>query len=214
MKKVVFMLAFSIVLFQLSAKSQARVGVAGGVSIAKMEGKITGDSRTGAMFNLLLDTDLGRNFSFFPTLGYVQKGVTEPSTQGDLIDKQYVALRYFELTTNLAYHIGDPGGSSFFIGAGPSIAVNLPSKRTSITDGLKSNTDILFGETAENDIKGFDYGVNVMMGWKAANGFLITGNWNKGIRDLSPIGTTVKSTNQYIGIQLGIFLNRGKTTDK
>jgi hypothetical protein len=209
MKKLVLLLAMSLLIAQLPAFSQTRVGLAGGVSIAKMEGKISGDSRGGAMLTLLLDTDLGRNFSFFPTLGYVQKGVTEPHPQGTLIDKQFVALRYFEFTTNLAYHIGDPNANSFFIGVGPSLAFNLPSKRTSVTDDLKTDSDILFGKTAENDIKGVDYGINVMMGYKTG-GFVIMGNWNKGLRDLSPEATTVKTNNQYIGIQLGVFLNRGK----
>ena len=206
MKKIVFSLALSIFFFQLAGISQVKVGVLGGVSISKMEGNIHGDGRAGLMASLVMDAVLGQNFSFYPTLSYVQKGVTEPHPTGTLIDKQYVALRYAELSTNFIYHIGNPVGNSFFLGLGPSIDFNLPSKRTSVTDGTKTNSDILFGPTPENDLKGVDFGANVVLGWRSAGGFAFTVNWNKGIRDLKVEGQTMETKNQYIGIQLGMFI--------
>jgi hypothetical protein len=206
MKKIVFTLALSVFFFQLAGVSQVKVGVLGGVSIAKMEGNINGDRRAGLMASMVLDADLGRNFSFYPTLSYVQKGVTEPHPAGTLIDKQYVALRYAELSTNFIYHIGNPDGNSFFLGLGPSIDFNMPSKRTSVTDDTKTSSDILFGPTPENDLKGVDFGANVVLGWRMAGGFAMTLNWNKGIRDLKVEGQTLETKNQYIGIQIGMFI--------
>ena len=206
MKKIVFTLAVSIFLFQLAGVSQVKVGILGGVSIAKMEGNIHGDGRAGLMASLVLDADLGKNFSFYPTLSYVQKGVTEPHPAGTLIDKQFVALRYAELSTNFIYHIGDRDGTSFFLGLGPSIDFNLPSKRTSVTDDTKTSSDILFGPTPENDLKGVDFGANVVLGWRSPSGFAFTLNWNKGIRDLKVEGQTLETKNQYIGIQIGMFI--------
>lgn len=215
MKKMFFLLALPVLLLQLAAHSQVRVGVAGGVSVAKMEGRLHGDGRAGTMFSLLLDADLGKNFSFYPYVAYVQKGVTEPHPAGTLVTKQYVALRYAELGTNLVYHVGDPNGGNFFLGLGPSIDFNLPSKRTSITGDTKTNTDILFGPTAENDVRGIDYGVNVVLGWRTKGGFLLNLNYNKGLRDISPESaiSTEETKNQYIGIQVGVFLNNGKKSN-
>ena len=200
------MLTTCVLIFQLAAISQVQVGVTGGVSIAKMEGRISGDGRAGLMGGMVLDASLGRGFSFYPVVAYVQKGVVEPHPPGTLIDKQYVALRYAEFSPNLVYHIGDRVGTSFYLGLGPYVAFNLPSKRTSVTDGLKSDADILFGPTPENDLRGVDYGANVVLGYRMKNGFLLTANWSKGIRNLTPDGLTGETKNQYIGLQLGIFL--------
>lgn len=210
MKKFVFMLAVSIFVSGLVGHSQIRVGLAGGVSIAKMEGKFHGDGRAGLMASLVLDAPLSNYFSFYPTLSYVQKGVTEEHPAGTLIEKQYVALRYAEVSANFVYHVGGNAGTNFFLGLGPSLDLNLPSKRTSVTTGVKSDNDILFGQTAENDIKGVDYGVNAVLGWRSKSGFLLSLNYNRGLRNLSPETFTEDTRNQYIGIQLGIFLNNDK----
>lgn len=210
MKKIIFLLAISLFFFALAGHSQVRVGLAAGVSAAKMEGRIHGDRRAGLMTSMVLDASLGKNFSFYPSVSYVQKGVTEVHPDGTLIEKQYVGLRYAELTTNFVYHVGNIDGSNFFLGLGPSLDFNLPSKRTSITNGLKSSSDILFGAAPANDLRGVDYGVNIVLGWKTTGGFLISFNWNKGLRDLTPEGLVGETKNQYIGIQLGAFLNNGK----
>ncbi len=210
MKKHILLLAISIACFELAGKSQVRTGIEAGITAHKMTGRLAGDGRMGLMATLVLDANLGRNFSFYPTLSYVQKGVVEPHPQGTLIEKQYVALRYAELSPNFVYHIPISTGSSFFLGLGPSIDFNMPSKRVTVTGGVKAYNDILFGPTAENDVRGIDWGANVVLGWRTNGGFLISANYNKGIRDLSPENSTQETKNQYIGVQLGVFLNNGK----
>jgi len=211
MKKIILLLAASVFCFQIAGFSQARVGLAGGVSVANMKDKVDGDSKVGVMTSLVLDVPLckSKNWTFHPSLAYVQKGLTEPHPPGTLIDKQYVALRYMELTADVLYHIHGSGGS-FFLGAGPSIDFNLPSKRVSVTDGDKVITDILFGKTPENDFKGIDYGADFRVGYAMNSGFFLSLNYNKGLRNLVPDGLTGSIKNQYIGIQLGVFLNNGK----
>ncbi|MBC7875009.1 MAG: hypothetical protein H7Y01_13485, partial [Ferruginibacter sp.] len=153
MKKIILLSTLFILWFQLAVFSQARVGLSGGVAIAKMEGKVEGDGRAGLLTSLVVDAPIAKSkFSFHPVLSYVQKGQTEPSPAGTLIDKQYVALRYMELSANFLYNIGEKG--SFFLGAGPSIDFNLPSKRVANIGELSTSTDILFGATPENDLRG------------------------------------------------------------
>ena len=65
-------------------------------------------------------------------------------------------------------------------------------------------------DPAENDVKGVDYGVNAVLGWRSKSGFLLSLNYNKGLRNLSPETFPQDTRNQYIGIQLGVFLNNGK----
>ena len=49
MKKIILLLAASVFCFQIAGFSQARVGLAGGVSIANMKDKVDGDSKVGVM---------------------------------------------------------------------------------------------------------------------------------------------------------------------
>jgi len=211
MKKIIFVLSVSVFCFQVAGFSQTRVGLSGGVSVANMKDKVNGDSKAGAMFGLVLDAPLckSKNWSFHPSLSYVQKGLVEPHPAGTLIDKQYVALRYMELTADFLYYL--PGGKgSFYIGAGPSLDFNVPSKRVAVTDGDKVITDIAFGKTPENDFKGVDFGADFAAGYRMNGGFFIALNYNKGLRNLVTEGTSGTIKNQYIGIQLGVFLNNGK----
>lgn len=211
MNKRILVLAISVLCFQMAGFSQTRVGLSFGMTSANMKGRADGDGKGGLVSSLVLDVPMckKKNFSFYPTLSYVQKGTVEPHPAGTLIDKQYIALRYMELATNVIYNI--PGAkTTFYLGAGPSVDFNLPSKRVSITDDTKVTTDLLMGSTPENEMRGVDYGANFMGGFRTAGGFFFNLNYNKGIRNLVPDGATGSLKNQYIGIQLGVFLNNGK----
>lgn len=211
MKKIIFMLAALVFCFQIAGISQTRVGISGGASFASMKGNVEGDSRRGIMAGLVLETPLGKTLAFRPSLSYVQKGQTRLAT--GLVDELYVALRYAELTLDfLANTKGVNGG--FFIGAGPSIDFNLPSKIVSVTNDQKSITNIKFGKSSGNDMRGVDFGVNFTAGIRSKGGFLLSVNYNKGLRNLVIEGASGSIKNQYFGIQLGVFLNNVKSTKK
>ena len=170
-----------------------------------MKGKVDGTSRGGSKVSLLLETPIGKkSFSFRPSLSYVQKGQTQPVT--GLVDKKYIALRYTELTSDFLYNKnGRKGG--FYIGAGPSIAFNLPSKNVSVTGKVKTTSNVKFGTSAAAEMRGIDYGANFTAGWRTNGGFILSLNYNKGIRNLVVDGATGSLKNQYFGIQMGCFIN-------
>jgi len=230
MKKIFFILAISFVCFQTAGLSQTRIGITGGVSIADLRGagfyyggtltKWGGDveatGKAGLMTGLVLETRLYKSFAFRPTLSYVQK--VHSKTPPGLADKYYVGLRYAEFNTDFLYYLEGYEKGGFFIGGGPSIAFDLPSKRVSVTDDVKTANVIKFGKEYSNDIKGFDYGANYTIGWRSKKGFLLTLNYNRGFRNLVPEGSpayadaannpgSIKSS--YVGIQLGWFVNNG-----
>lgn len=210
MKKIIFMLAASVFCFQIAGFSQNRIGVSAGVSIANMKGQIDGNSKIGLMTSLVLDAPLGKkkNFSFRPTLSYVQKGQSEVVAPGSAIDKQYTALRYAELATDFVfYKLGPKGG--FFVGLGPSLSFNLPSKSVTVIAGDKTNTIVTFGKTPAQNLRGVDYGIDFTGGWRTTGGFILSFNYNKGIRNLySGLGSG-SLKNSYFGIQMGVFINNG-----
>lgn len=204
------MLAASLFCFQLAAYSQVRVGIAGGVSLANMEGNISGNSKAGAFAGLVMDAPIAKSFSFHPTLSYVQKGVSEEKPTL-LLAKRNTALRYVEFTTDFHYNIPGAHGA-FYIGAGPSIAFDLPSKRVEIAndENVPKNTTIIhFGRESINDLKGFDYGANFAAGYRLAGGFFVNVNYNMGLRNLVVDGQSGSLKNKYFGIQLGYFLENG-----
>lgn len=208
MKKIIFMLAASVFCFQLAGLSQTRVGVSGGVAIANMKGQVEGDSRAGVITGLRLETPIGRSFAFRPSISYVQKGQNQPPP--GLVDKVYVALRYAEFTTDFLYYIAGAKGG-FFLGAGPSVAFNLPSKNISETNGVKTTTTVKFGKTTGFDMRGVDYGANFTSGWCTNGGAFISLNYNRGFRNLVVEGDPGSLKNSYFGVQLGVFLNNGKS---
>lgn len=213
MKKIL-LLAITVLLLQTSGFSQkTRVGVTAGITTANMKGQLDGDGKMGVMAGLALDAPLCGKFTFHPSINYVQKGQTEPHPAGTLIEKQYLALRYMELDADFLYNIDGFSGGAFFLGLGPSLAFSLPSKRVSITEGVKTEQTIKFGKDGVSEMKGMDYGVNVRAGFRTGGGFLFSVNYNKGLRNLVPEGGTGELKTSYIGIQLGVFLNNGKSSN-
>ncbi len=204
------MLAASFFCFQIAGVSQSRVGISAGVAFANMKDKVEGTSRPGIMTSMILDVPLGKkkNFSFHPTLSYVQKGQSDNILPGSPVDKQYTALRYAELATDFIFNkLGPKGG--FFIGAGPSVSFNLPSKSVTVIAKTKTSTIVTFGKTPAQNLRGVDYGADFTAGWRTTGGFILSFNYNKGLRNLySGLGTG-EIKNSYFGVQLGMFLNNG-----
>jgi hypothetical protein len=167
---------------------------------------------------MVLETKVFSTVSFRPTLSYVQKATSQ--IPPGLASKYYIALRYAEFTTDFLYYIDGYAKGGFFIGGGPSVAFDLPSKRVSILDGKKTLNTIRFGKEFGNDIRGVDFGANYTLGWRAKNGFFFSINHNRGHRNLTPEGSPAFAPqsvdnpgyikNSYFGFNLGVFLNNGK----
>lgn len=209
MKKIIFLLGASVFVFQIASFSQTRVGIFGGVSIATLQGSESedGSGRGGLMGGLMLEKQIGKtSLAFRPTIAYVQKGETLP-VPNPATEDHYLALRYAEFDANFLYYISGVNNAGFYIGAGPSISFNLPSKRITVTDGVKSTDIVQFGSEPINDMRGTDFGANFSTGWRTKSGFLINFNYNRGFRNLVTQGNPGDLKSQYFGVQLGWFLN-------
>ncbi|MEO7983984.1 MAG: porin family protein [Bacteroidota bacterium] len=207
MKKIILLLTIAICCLQIAGHSQNKVGISAGVSVANMKGKVDGDSKTGIITGLVLETPLGKVFTFRPTLSYVQKGQNQPPP--GLADKYYIALRYIEFSPDVLYYISD-SKTGFFLGAGPSLAFGLPSTKVTVTDGVKTPGSIKFGKTVADDLRGMDYGADFTAGWSTKGGLFLSINYNRGFRNLGAEGAPGTLKNSYFGVQLGYFLNNGK----
>lgn len=216
MKKVLFLLAAFVFCLQINGFSQkSRVGFYTGYTNANMYGKIGGervkdDALSGITFGLILDAPISKShISFTPSLSYAQKGrvtFNENTRASNL--KEWIALRYAELNANLLYNTNGAKGN-WFIGGGPSISFDLPSKKVSKTDDLKTENNITFGQEANCDVRGIDYGANLITGFRMKGGFFVSFNYTVGIRNLVPVqdGNDNNIRNHSLGINLGFLIN-------
>ncbi|MBI3136948.1 MAG: PorT family protein [Sphingobacteriales bacterium] len=216
MKKVLFLLAAFVFCLQINGFSQkSRVGFSTGYTSSNMYGKIGGervtdDPKSGISFGLLVDAPIGKShISFQPSLNYVQKGrVTfNENTRANTL-KEWIAIRYAELHANFLYNTNGPRGN-WFIGGGPTFAVDLPSKKVSKTDALKTETNLNFGKESNSDLRGVDYGGNLLTGYRLKCGFFFAFNYTVGIRNLVPVqdGNDNNIRNHCWGIRVGLLIN-------
>jgi Outer membrane protein beta-barrel domain len=194
MKKTIFILTvFSLCLSITALSQKTRVGVTGGIDAANLSRTIggadkDGEYRIGIMSGFQLEVPLGKKnkFSFQPDLHYIQKGAsTIPTTP--VFNKIYTALRYAELAPNFVRNFKNKKEGTFYLGGGPYIGFNLPSKNVTHAPGTPNvETDISFGNAVANDYRGVDYGGNVVMGYRMANGIFVSLNYIQGARNLIP----------------------------
>lgn len=211
MKKMFSILAVFLFALSMAGFSQSsRVGLTGGFTISDIMGnqnQMNHNVKTGYTVGLLVNTPLGGKFSFQPSLNYVQKGNL---LKEDANVKVINALRYVEVPFNFLYSTNGKDGG-FFVGLGPTLSFNVPSKRVTKNKKTekKTSTDIIFGETAAADFRGIDYGANAVLGYRLPGGFFAQAYYNQGIRNLvtgEVIGDK-KMRNACFGIQIGFLFN-------
>jgi Outer membrane protein beta-barrel domain len=216
MKKTIFILIVAVFCLQITGLSQkSRVGVTGGVSVAQMRGTVDGkdidaNSKTGLTFGLIVDAPIKNHFSFQPGLHYVQKGKVQDEVSGNIKQTVTTDLRYAELQLNFLYNTNyntENKEANFFVGAGPALSVNFPSKFVTEIGGTKTESDITFGNLSE-DFRGFDFGANFLAGLRFNGGFFVSVNYTLGLRNLVPGGSdTDKIKNSCFGIRVGLLVN-------
>lgn len=212
MKKFLFSLVLFLLCLQYAGFSQkSRVGISAGAAFARMhsseeEVNDLQSSSTGYTAGIFVETPLANNFSFQPGLHYVQKG-TKTEEDGDGIT---IALRYAEMTFNFLYNTnGERGG--FFFGLGPTFSAHLPSKIITESGGAETTSDLKFGNTDADDIRGFDYGANIIAGVKTTGGFVLSVNYTRGFRNLIPGDDEgQKLSNTVFAVKIGLLFKNGK----
>lgn len=218
MKKALILIIAGICSFQINGFAQkTQVGLTGGITSSNIFGNKNGidqrgDSRTGMTLGMFIDAPIGKTrWAFQPSLNYMQKGKNDqinPDT------KNATALRYAELDLNFVHYT--KGSNKLFFGAGPYLAMNLPSKKVLITPDNRIETNLLMGKDVSNAYKGYDYGANGIVGVRMKCGFVVTANYSLGLRNLipKPSGDDILR-NGTLGFRIGyIFKNANTGTPK
>lgn len=190
MKKLLFI----AVLTTGSATSfaQTTFGVQAGVNVASQNSKQSGltlktDPKTGFMIGAVAEVPFGSSINFRPELNFIQKG-GKLDFSGSTAK---LTLNYIELPLNFVYNTTAGSGTVFF-GAGPSFGFGISGKEKSVQAGSPDvSVDVKFDgkkdATDDNDhLKAFDYGANILAGYKMSNGLFLKAGYTFGLANISP----------------------------
>ena len=161
----------------------------------------TTDSRIGFTAGIVAAIPISSNFSFMPSLNFVQKGFE--SSFGDAIILEST-LNYLEMPLNFVYN-----RDGFFFGAGPAISFGITGNGASTYNGRTEEEDIKFG-SEDDEMKSTEFSANFLTGYQFNNGFLISLNYNLGLSNIMNSNVdNEKLTNRYFGLRIGyMFMKR------
>lgn len=206
MKKFLSLLSLCTMLLCGSANSQkAKVGISAGGTIGSYKIKaesvsLTSKGKAGITVGIFADVPLGGSGSFMPALNFVQKGGTLKSE--GIKDK--LTSNYLELPLNFVRNAKLSNGK-FFIGGGPSLNVGISGKNKWEAEGSSGNDKIKFGK--DEDFRRFDVGLNVVTGFVAKSGTMLSLNYNYGVSNSVDAGDSDgKFRNRYVGLRIGVLL--------
>lgn len=227
MKKI--LLLGSALLFSASATfaqttttmtgNDARIGIKGGVNLSTVkysgfEGASTLNDATkqnvGYNFTVFGDFGVGNNFFIQPGLSLQNKGTKFEGTFGTITGEQTINVMAIEVPVNAVLRIPTGESGAFQLSAGPYAAFNVDGKRkTTITSGANQGTteeNLKFGNDADDDAAGMDFGANFGVGYRMNNGFMLGANYGLGLSNLIPKDNRSndnKATNRVWGFTVG-----------
>jgi len=205
MKKTIITLTAFIFLMHAANSQKAQIGLTVGSTLANYKIKVdgedqSGNSKAGFTAGVIVNLPAGKNFMIQPGVHWVGKG-TKDEEDGHTAS---LTANSIEIPVNFLY----TSNGGFFIGAGPSASFAVSGKAK--LDDVSA--DLHFGNTDDDDLKGFDFGANFVTGYQSPKGFMVAANFNQGLSNLVPGdagNSSIKS--HYFGIRLGYVLKGKKS---
>ncbi len=197
-------------------------------------------TKVGFTIGALAEIGLGSGLIFRPELSFIQKGGKFSDTKTTNVgvgtvttaSTEDLSLGYIDLAPNFVYNF-DAGTGKVFVGAGPDLAFGIGGKykytanTTSTITGYPSSSSsgdskIKFDGKKEADLpatdndyhlKGLDFGINVLAGYKLSNGAFISAGYTIGLSNIDP---NDKQTfkNSGFNIKLGYIFGGSKDSKK
>jgi len=168
--------------------------------------------RVGFTGGFVADWSLGSNISFRPELNFVQKGYKVKTSQAGFSIDGYEQYNYLELPLNVVYNT-PAGRGSFFVGLGPVLSLGLSGKYKATVSGpgmpaTTETDDIKFGSNKDKDhYKAFEFGADIIAGYKFSQGVFITAGYNLGLNDLS-LDDSYSQKNMGFNVKVGYMFSR------
>lgn len=218
MKKIYILFAFVLIANTVSAQYNhlLRFGVKGGLNVASQNmagsGVTTAELRnkkTITSFNISFYVDMPVNddLSVQTGLGFNGKGVSfEEQKLGTLQSKKRTTINYIELPLNAIYKI-----DNFFIGAGPYLAHAIGAQsKTTITGSPDITETVAIGnERGVSQIRPFDAGVNLLLGYMVNNGLNFNLNYGMGLSNIY-LTPDIRVKNRMLSINIGYMFGKNR----
>jgi len=208
MKKILFTGILSILFVGVSFAQSPRIGITAGLNTSNLTAKSGGQTesanyKAGFQAGIVADFAITENFSIIPELLYAQRGAKFKAGQlVEGVDGMSVTLNYLQLPINAAYKFDVGMGSKFLIFAGPYLGYGLS---TSAKVGSVSVSDAFKFGSNEDQLKPFDFGIDVGIGYQYEKVFFKL-QYNLGLANMvNASGGTMKNSN--IGVSVGYFFN-------
>ena len=212
MKKISILLVFFSICHIVNAQVQFGVhadGIIASQSIKVSGFKITSDSRFSWKAGLIASVPAAEQISFMPQLNLVNKG-SKFNFDGL---KTETKLTYIELPLNFVYN-----SNGFFGGVGPVLSYGM-SGTERMTDGTDTQeVKIKFdgkedGTDDYSHYKVFEFGGNLIAGYKLESGLFFNVHYNFGLSNIAPTSEGT-AKNNYFGFGIGYFFNGGGSASK
>ncbi|PTQ95055.1 outer membrane protein with beta-barrel domain [Mucilaginibacter yixingensis] len=216
MKKILSICILVLVAHVASAQL-VNLGFRGRFTSAKLTGGFNGASSNTSWLNMVdigifPELDYG-TIVFQPGLAFIQKGgSSKPDRSASLGSNSLEAnltINYLELPLNVLYKI-PLKPNKILLGGGPYLAYATTAHTTVTTFDQNGNmvndkqkTAIPLGG-GPNDLKHFDYGINLLATFRIKNGIEAGLGAGFGLGNLSNT-STVKTHNQTLSVSLGYF---------
>ena len=182
--------------------AQIKIGPTAGLNLSTMTLKSMGlslDPKTIVGFNVgvISEFNLKGNLFLQPALLFSAKG----SKYSVLEEEMTITPSFIEIPVNAMYKFGS-GSTKFFLNAGPYFGLAIGGK----TKSGGESADIKFGSGESNDMKRFDFGLNLGAGIEIKN-FLISAHYGLGLANLAPVTTDDTEVKiRVIGISISYLL--------
>jgi Outer membrane protein beta-barrel domain len=194
-------------------------------------------TKVGLTIGAVAEMEFGGGLSFRPELNFIQKGGKSSTSETQTIpgfgtvttaSTTTVSLGYLELAPNFVYNF-EAGSGKAFVGAGPDIAFGFGGKykytyaSTSTVAGYPATSGsgdakVKFdgkkaADVAATDkdyhLKGLDFGLNILAGYKMSNGAFISAGYTIGLSNIEPNDKQTYK-NSGFNIKLGYMIGGSK----
>jgi hypothetical protein len=192
MRKSMFLSALVLSLM-LNSCAVCNWGVKAGPNFASIGGDDTDnlDSRTGFFIGAITECNILDRFALQPELLFSQQGAKYSESDG--YDGEF-KLNYLNLPVMGKLYVSD----GLFVEAGPQFGLLLSAKDKYNSPGDSGEEDI------KDDLKAFDFGANVGLGYQFDSGLNFGARYNFGIANIQDFtDSSFKNTNNVLSLSVG-----------
>lgn len=191
-----------------TAAAQQKWGLKAGVNLPKYSFGANDadnpDTETTTNFHVTgyLDAPLSTHFSVQPGISLQGKGGKFVESSNFEVEQNTM---WIEVPVNLVGKLPVGNMTHVFLGAGPYAGFAISGENKVTTDGNSSETDLDFGDSDTDDLKGMDFGINVLGGVQLNSGLNLGAGYGIGLTDLRPTGSggEGKTTNRVLSFSVG-----------